>query len=90
MTKKKQRTKLARILRQQGIKGAQGFRVAKALVAAGGFAGLPANVQTQLNLWVVPGGFCPLRMKVVPTQAHCLTTGACLRTAWGRLWGIRV
>lgn len=82
MTKKKQRARLARALRRQGIKGARSFKVAKLILRHGAPALVPSVEAVALQLWIEPGHFCPFRFKHKPTQVWCEETGACVQAAW--------
>ena len=86
VTKKKQRGRLARALRAQGLKGVRAFAVAKAVIRAGCPAALSASTAEQLGLTILPGYFCEIRFKHRNTEVFCPLTGACVVSAWQALW----
>jgi len=85
MTKKKQRGRLARALRAEGIKGVRAFAIAKAVIRAGSPVQLSVAALAELGLANTPGVFCPVQAAHQNTLVFCPTTGACVVSAWHAL-----
>ena len=81
MTKKKQRSRLARALRREGIEGGAAFRLARVIVRAGSPAEVGPEEYAVYGVEVFPGHFCQERAKHLPTEAIG-PGGACIGSAW--------